>query len=140
MFGPCLTLFSSSSLSLSLSLCIPHTPYDAPTSSIFDADWCLQIGACNPGRLTSTDLGGNDNYRILDCDLLGTAIIIHTGGSEEGGSATNGYIARNMLWNANAAHWFDGIKQVRMNVLGSFGARLGGAVKMLGEEGGGGGR
>lgn len=59
-------------------------------------------------------LDGNDNYRIVECDLLGTGIIIHTGGhgTKNGGSARNGYIARNTLWNANAAHWFDGIKQV----------------------------
>ena len=58
-------------------------------------------------------LAGNDNYQILDCDLLGTGIIIHTGGhgASQGGSATNGVVARNMLWNANAAHWFDGIKE-----------------------------
>ena len=87
-------------------------------------------------------LGGNDNYRIVDCDLLGTGIIIHTGahGVNQGGTASNGdshtdlsihllthafthsltplthspgYIARNTIWNANAAHWFSGIKQAR---------------------------
>ena len=59
-------------------------------------------------------LGGNDNYRIVDCDLLGTGIIIHTGAPrvDGGGTASNGYIARNTLWNSNAAHWFSGIKQV----------------------------
>ena len=37
-------------------------------------------------------LGGNDNYRIVDCDLLGTGIIIHTGahGVNQGGTASNG--------------------------------------------------
>ena len=58
-------------------------------------------------------LAGNDNFKILDCDLLGTNIIIHTGrnpGVQP--SATNGIIARNVLYNANAAHWFDDIKQV----------------------------
>ena len=29
-----------------------------------------------------------------------------------GGFATNGLIARNTLWNANAAHWLDSVKQV----------------------------
>ena len=59
-------------------------------------------------------LNKNDNYRIVDNDLLGSAIIIHTGGHgvTQGGSATYGVVARNMLWNANAAHWFDGIKEV----------------------------
>lgn len=59
-------------------------------------------------------LNANNNYRIIDCDLLGTGIIIHTGGhgTTQGGGARYGYIARNTLWNANAAHWFDGIKEV----------------------------
>ena len=52
--------------------------------------------------------------KIVDNDLLGTAIIIHTGGHglHQGGAARYGYIARNMIWNANAAHWFDDIKEV----------------------------
>ena len=55
-------------------------------------------------------LAGNSGYRITDCDLLGTAIIIHTGthGASSGSPARYGYIARNTLWNGNAAHWFDG--------------------------------
>ena len=59
-------------------------------------------------------LAGNSGYQITDCDLLGTAIIIHTGthGASSGSPARYGYIARNILWNANAAHWFDGIKEV----------------------------
>ena len=59
-------------------------------------------------------LAGNSGYSITDCDLLGTAIIIHTGthGASSGSPARYGYIARNVLWNANAAHWFDGIKEV----------------------------
>ena len=59
-------------------------------------------------------LAGNSGYQITDCDLLGTAIIIHTGthGASSGSPARYGYIARNVLWNANAGHWFDGIKEV----------------------------
>ena len=63
-------------------------------------------------------LDGNDNYKVLDNDLLGTSTLIGTGSNQPGasflggGSATNGLIARNTLWNANAAHWFDDIKQV----------------------------
>ena len=71
---------------------------------------------------------GCNNYKIQHNDLLGTAIIIHTGGHGLnqgidrhmsldvlmwciGGAATNGIVSHNMLWNANAAHWFDDIKQ-----------------------------
>ena len=52
-------------------------------------------------------LDGNTNYKIVDNDLLATAIVIHTGGHglNQGGAARYGYIARNMIWNANAAHW-----------------------------------
>lgn len=59
-------------------------------------------------------LDGCNNYKVVDNNLLGTGIIIHTGGHgyNGGDSATNGIVARNMLWNANAAHWFDDIKQV----------------------------
>ena len=59
-------------------------------------------------------LDGTNNYKILDNDLLGTGIIIHTGGHglNHGGAATNGIVARNTIWNSNAAHWFDDIKQV----------------------------
>ena len=51
-------------------------------------------------------LAGNVGYSITDCDLLGTAIIIHTGthGASQGRPAQYGYIARNVLHNANAAH------------------------------------
>lgn len=51
---------------------------------------------------------------VFLADLLGTGIIIHTGnhGVNQGSSAKFGYIARNTIWNANAAHWFDDIKQV----------------------------
>ena len=54
-------------------------------------------------------LAGNSGYQITDCDLLGTAIIIHTGthGASSGSPARYGYIARNVLWNANAGHWFE---------------------------------
>lgn len=59
-------------------------------------------------------LDGNTNYKIIDNDLLATGITIHTGnhGTNSGGPARYGYIARNMIWNANAAHWFDDIKEV----------------------------
>lgn len=59
-------------------------------------------------------LDGNNNYKIYENDLLATGIVIHTGGHglNQGGSAMNGIVARNTLWNANAAHWFDDIKQV----------------------------
>ena len=59
-------------------------------------------------------LDGNTNYKIVENDLLATGIVIHTGGHgfNNGGSAMNGIVARNTLWNANAAHWFDDIKQV----------------------------
>jgi hypothetical protein len=64
-------------------------------------------------------LAGMRNYDILDCDLLGSWIIIRTGSSPGAGgwpgaegSARYGRIARNKLWNANAAHWFDDIKEV----------------------------
>ena len=33
-------------------------------------------------------------------------------GFNNGGSAKNGIVAHNKLYNANAAHWFDDIKQV----------------------------
>ena len=51
-------------------------------------------------------LDGNTNYKIVDNDLLATGITIHTGGHglNQGGPARYGYIARNMIWNANAAH------------------------------------
>ena len=60
-------------------------------------------------------LDGNDNYKVLDNDLLGTSTLIGTGSNQPGasflggGSATNGLIARNTLWNANAAHWLDSV-------------------------------
>ena len=63
-------------------------------------------------------LDGNTNYKIVDNDLLATAIVIHTGGHglHQGGAARYGLIARNMIWNANAAHWFDDIKEVIFEV------------------------
>ena len=84
-------------------------------------------------------LDGNNNYKIEHNDLLATGIVIHTGGARplrnsrqsklrdlsrrcvrvraghgfnNGGSAKNGIVAHNKLYNANAAHWFDDIKQV----------------------------
>eukprot|EP01048_Picozoa_sp_COSAG05_P009399 COSAG05_NODE_768_length_7455_cov_4.609027_10_plen_94_part_00 len=64
-------------------------------------------------------LDGNTNYKIVDNDLLATAIVIHTGGHglHQGGAARYGLIARNMIWNANAAHWFDDIKEVIFEVI-----------------------
>jgi hypothetical protein len=49
-------------------------------------------------------LDGNTNYKIVENDLLATGIVIHTGGHgfNNGGSAMNGIVARNTLWNANA--------------------------------------
>jgi len=38
-------------------------------------------------------------------------------GFNNGGSAKNGIVAHNKLYNANAAHWFDDIKQVIPPVL-----------------------
>ena len=54
-------------------------------------------------------LAGNRNYDVLDNDLLGTYIIIHTGA---GLMARYGRVARNEIWNGNAAHWFDDIREV----------------------------
>lgn len=48
-------------------------------------------------------LAGNRNYDIVDNDLLGSNIIIHTGANPgTAGSARYGRIARNELWNVNA--------------------------------------
>ena len=61
-------------------------------------------------------LDGCNNYRIIDNDLLGTSTLISTGSNQPGvaqlggGLATNGIIARNTLWNANAAHWLDSVE------------------------------
>ena len=41
-------------------------------------------------------------------------------GFNNGGSAKNGIVAHNKLYNANAAHWFDDIKQVSPPVPSSF--------------------
>jgi len=67
-------------------------------------------------------LDGCNNYRIFDNDLLGTSTLISTGGNQPGvaqlggGHATNGIIARNTLWNANAAHWLDSVKHVTLTL------------------------
>ena len=67
------------------------------------------------------ELGGQ-NFEITDCDLLGTATILHTGGGSTGQRGCSscavtsteryGVIARNLIWNANAAHWFDNAHEI----------------------------
>eukprot|EP00933_Yihiella_yeosuensis_P031758 TRINITY_DN25376_c0_g1_i1.p1 TRINITY_DN25376_c0_g1~~TRINITY_DN25376_c0_g1_i1.p1 ORF type:complete len:802 (-),score=122.38 TRINITY_DN25376_c0_g1_i1:24-2267(-) len=85
--------------------------------------WDPQKGAGSRGRVanfTQEDIGeviyldGCSNFKIFDNDLLGTAIIIHSGLPKAGasGSASNGIVARNTIWNGNAGHWFDDVKQV----------------------------
>lgn len=67
------------------------------------------------------ELGGQ-NFHITDCDLLGSAAIFHTGGGQVGTRGCSnckvtsterfGVIARNKIWNANAAHWFDNAHEI----------------------------
>ena len=62
------------------------------------------------------------NFEITDNDILGTATIFHTGGGKIGPRGCSscsitsteryGIIARNEIWNANAAHWFDNAHEV----------------------------
>jgi hypothetical protein len=80
--------------------------------------WCAR--SLSTVDFTRTDVGsvvhldGCSNWKGLDCDLLGTGVVLGTGSAvaNHGASATWGVAARNTLWNANAAHWFDSIKQV----------------------------
>ena len=70
---------------------------------------------------TIVELGGQ-NFEIIDNDVLGTATIFHTGGGKIGPRGCSscsitsteryGVIARNKIWNANAAHWFDNAHEV----------------------------
>lgn len=51
---------------------------------------------------------GSGSYEVVDCDLYASWNLFY---SDLGASAAFGLIANNRLRSANAAHWFDNIRQ-----------------------------